>query len=494
MMKNKVWYLLLSLLLLVAVGLTGASAVQAQEDYDTILARAAAKGFLVTLTRADLADTMNFYLLDSVKQSDILAELPETTAFEITAADWVSDVSYQIKAVLQPGEQEIAVYTGKYNGRWRVEGIDLPAVGAAVTAEESAPATGSAVNAAPVVSGNGSGTLVFQTQSGSDIYVVNADGTGLRRLTHGLDPQLSPNGTQVAFTRWEPRYELFTINIDGSNERAWASNWRQMKSPTWTADSTSLVFSWQNGGRLEGDKKRIDLLEAALDGDTPRIHPDAIGFERTQGKDGRPYLIYYIPADAHWSLKQVNLQTGQLTDLATEMHSYGPTGHPTEAQQLIYRGDNGVALHNLAAQTDQPITGDARDHTPVVSPDGSKIAVSYWQDDHWEIHTMNIDGFNRQRLTSTPITVLAENRQLTSEFVAGKERFVAGETAAWNNAAPAWSPDGSRIAFITDRAGQWQIWVMNADGSDQQPMFANGALDGLALNYAGVDERMLSWR
>jgi hypothetical protein len=32
---------------------------------------------------------------------------------------------------------------------------------------------------------------------------------------------------------------------------------------------------------------------------------------------------------------------------------------------------------------------------------------------------------------------------------------------------------------------------MNADGSNQRPMFPNGALDGLTLNYAGVDERML---
>jgi hypothetical protein len=35
---------------------------------------------------------------------------------------------------------------------------------------------------------------------------------------------------------------------------------------------------------------------------------------------------------------------------------------------------------------------------------------------------------------------------------------------------------------------------MNADGSDQRPMFSNGALDDLSFNYAGVDERMLSWQ
>jgi dipeptidyl aminopeptidase/acylaminoacyl peptidase len=107
---------------------------------------------------------------------------------------------------------------------------------------------------------------------------------------------------------------------------------------------------------------------------------------------------------------------------------------------------------------------------------------------------MNLDGSGRQRLTSTPLSVLAENRELTTEFVAGKERVVASPNPSWNNAAPVWSPDGSQIAFVTDRTGQWEIWIMNADGSNQRPMFPNGALNELTLTYAGVDERMLSWR
>jgi Tol biopolymer transport system component len=70
---------------------------------------------------------------------------------------------------------------------------------------------------------------------------------------------------------------------------------------------------------------------------------------------------------------------------------------------------------------------------------------------------------------------------------------VAKQNQWWNNAAPTWSPDGSQIAFVTDRTGQWEVWIMKADGTNQRPMFSNGALAGLDLNYAGVDERMISW-
>jgi Tol biopolymer transport system component len=68
---------------------------------------------------------------------------------------------------------------------------------------------------------------------------------------------------------------------------------------------------------------------------------------------------------------------------------------------------------------------------------------------------------------------------------------------SFNNAAPTWSPDGSQIAFLTDRTGQWEIWVMDADGSNQHPLFDAAVETQLAtelgLQYNGVDERMLNW-
>ncbi|MCU0501412.1 MAG: SH3 domain-containing protein [Anaerolineae bacterium] len=60
-------------------------------------------------------------------------------------------------------------------------------------------ATMPASAAVPAAKGN---TLVFQTESGGPIYVMNANGSNLRYLTTGIDPAISPDGKQVAFTRW----------------------------------------------------------------------------------------------------------------------------------------------------------------------------------------------------------------------------------------------------------------------------------------------------
>ncbi len=492
----------LLLALLVTFGWTASSAppALAQEDtakpvdnLETNLARATAKSFLITLTRPELAGTMNFYLTDDVKTSNtIVAGLqnPPVASFEITATSWATEKTYQVQATLQPDKRQVIVYTGKYDGRWLVEGVDLllaPAVNVA-QAGAAGVVTSTTTSVKPVA-GNGSGKLVFQAQSGGGIYVVNADGTGLKYVTNGIDPQLSPDGEKIAFTRWEPEYALFTINVDGTGEQSWAKGWRQMKSPTWSADGSSLTFSWQNGGRLNDEEKRIDLAKAAQNENGVNVPSNARDVEIENG-----ILKYRIPADANWYLKQVNLANGQLQDLAAGQYAYSPTGNPAKTHELIYTfGGGGIAMYDTQSNTGRPVTTDARDRAPVISPDGSRVAVSYWQDGNWEVYIMNLDGSNRQRLTSTPITVLAEQNQLVSQFVDGKERLVPAENKKWNNAAPAWSPDGKQLTFMTDRSGKWEIWIMNADGSNQRPMFPNGALNSLTFNYAGVDERMISW-
>ncbi|NJD08887.1 MAG: hypothetical protein FIB01_00090, partial [Gemmatimonadetes bacterium] len=90
------------------------------------------------------------------------------------------------------------------------------------------------------------------------------------------------------------------------------------------------------------------------------------------------------------------------------------------------------------------------DETPAWSPDGRRIAFGSLRvdspgggDSGFEIYVMNADGSNVTRLTNN----------------AAQDR------------SPSWAPDGSKIAFKSDRdAGPYsfQIYVMNADGSNQK--------------------------
>jgi Tol biopolymer transport system component len=514
MMKKTLLLLTLALLLLAHLEGSRALAQTPPEDLDTFLARAAATGFLNMLKRPDLAGMADFYLLDKAAFENIRPQLtePPITGYRLEADGWsVDGKTYQVEATLQPGSRALLLYTGKHNGRWKIEAIELATTTTPPPASSTAPAgtpaqpitttTTTTTTVVPPVAtaSSGGGQFLFQTQSGGGIYIINPDGTGLRYITHGIDPQLSPDGTQITFTRWEPSYELFTINVDGTGEKAWGGQaLRQIKSPTWSLDGSRLLFSYQSGGTLEDEHRTINL-RSIEEGETLRVPPSARGVDL----DGS-ILRFTVPMDAYWRLGQINLTTNQFSDVPTaDRYSYAPTWSPIYADQFIYRSQAGFVLHDTSQQRDiQRITTDNRDRAGVISPDGTKIAFSYWQEGHWEVHTVNMDGSGRQRLTSTPLSLIAEKMTGDNAVIINTEGFrtIASTDPAhqqnphWNNAAPAWSPDGTQIAFLTDRTGQWEIWVMSTDGSNQRPMFPGGALVGLTLNYAGVDERMISWQ
>jgi hypothetical protein len=97
-----------------------------------------------------------------------------------------------------------------------------------------------------------------------------------------------------------------------------------------------------------------------------------------------------------------------------------------------------------------PVPGAfVRDVAP--SPDGTRVAftVAWYPEGEslmdGDIYVADIDGTDLRRLT----------------------------TAAQMDEQPAWSPDGTRLAFRSMRSGNWDIWVMAADGSEQVNLMVN---------------------
>jgi TolB protein len=123
------------------------------------------------------------------------------------------------------------------------------------------------------------------------------------------------------------------------------------------------------------------------------------------------------------------------------------------------------------------LTASPKDTSPVWSPDGSKVAFIHFQHDHWEIYVVDVNSGQQTRLTHTP---------------AWPDGVPSLDGWAAHSVSPAWSPDGHYIAFLTDRTGEWEIWVMDANGNNPRPLFGTD-LDGLTLDYAFVGERAISW-
>jgi TolB protein len=282
------------------------------------------------------------------------------------------------------------------------------------------------------------GKLVFQTAMGGDLYVINADGRGLRRLTDGADPAWSPDGGQIAFVRWRNPRGLWVIRADGSDER-WVFDWNEVRWPSWAPDGSRILFSRQHGGRPSSEKCFW-------------------GF------------CFPVPARPYWRLGTVRLGDGDLREPPCSQISLAPM-RSRDGQRIVYSDQRGLRVQSEDGEVSYLITRDASDTSPAWSPDGQRVVFTRRQHDHWEIYGVDADGRNLQRLTETPL-------------------MPDGRLA--NSASPAWSPDGRYIAFLSDRTGRWEIWLMRANGSEPRAMF-DGALAGLALEYGHVGERAISW-
>jgi TolB protein len=121
---------------------------------------------------------------------------------------------------------------------------------------------------------------------------------------------------------------------------------------------------------------------------------------------------------------------------------------------------------------------------PAVAATGADGRIVYQSraDGDWDIYTMNADGTDVRNLTT------------------------AGETGdGWDDFQPEWSPDGSRILFVSTRSAgdATDIFVMNADGSQLRQLTDNGpddpdvtpdwSPDGTRIVFAGKREAEIQW-
>lgn len=108
-------------------------------------------------------------------------------------------------------------------------------------------------------------------------------------------------------------------------------------------------------------------------------------------------------------------------------------------------------LRQLTALTGKDINISAINYDPAWSPTGNLIAFVSTNNRNDEIYTVTVDG--------------AVVKQLTNN------RF------EWDK-HPSWSPDGSQIVFFSNReTGRRQLWIMNADGSEQRNLSSNAYED-----------------
>jgi TolB protein len=308
----------------------------------------------------------------------------------------------------------------------------------------SAPQGGTAHAAVPVADGDNS-------TPGLNVYVMNADGTNITRLTdHGDagEPAWSPDGRRIAFVRRDAgHYNISVMAADGSNPVNLTRYAGCEFRPNWAPDGQRLVFARSDGTAASVFVMGADgsnpkpVTNGSRDGH-PAWSPDGgrIAFDRAEGS-ADPGL-YVAGADGS--------NVVRLTENGSQS-AWSPDGR----RIAFVRHDNGNHIYVMAADGSNAVLVTREGLSPVWSPDGSLIAFTSLQ------NLGNGQG-------GTGIFVVAPDGSGRKQI--GERGRVAAD--------PSWSPDGTRLAFESIESGSQpsqkaasQTALPSSPGEARQPRF-----------------------
>ena len=310
-------------------------------------------------------------------------------------------------------------------------------------------------------SSGGSDQIVFQTSLGATFYAYNLKSGALWPLTNGFDPAISPDGRTVAFTRDGGENGIYLIDIDGSDERAIFTERGRLASPKWSAEGEWIVFSRGN-----------TFAECY------QLGPTCL--TASQIRDRNPNIDlgrFELVKEPRYHIAMVDRNGDNYTDIAALDTARAPDWIDAG---IVYQSSAGLQITDVSPNAENRLVIDDYlkpyfhdpDWQPGQGAGGGRIVYMGKEGSHWEIFTVNPDGSGVTALTR-PSTTLA------------------GELPS--NVAPAWSPDGSKIIFLSNRAdnggsASWRLWMMDADGGNQRPLPVD-----LAIDYTFGDEQAVGW-
>ncbi len=266
------------------------------------------------------------------------------------------------------------------------------------------------------------------------LFTIRPDGADRRQLTFVDDnsmPSWSPDGKHLVYVARSATGPMLTImDADGANQRTLVSG----DAPDWgPRDEIAYTSADQTTSRQGAPAAEIWVVDAA--GGTPR--------QVTSGGDhgGRVH--------PSWSPDGARIVFMHLTpqDPATDDTANGCPALSVRAELWIVDADGSNArLLTTGGFSNTDASGQLINSAfDANAPDWSAATdqIVFWSGQegcYGQVWRIDADGTGRAQLTRAPIPA--------------------------HNDDPAWSPDGTKILFTTDRNGRIETWVMDADGGD----------------------------
>lgn len=185
----------------------------------------------------------------------------------------------------------------------------------------------------------------------TQVYRINADGTGLTQLTHStaMDNDAatwSPEGSKILVSRAGTReHAIWVMNSDGTGFKKLTSDLYQNEHPEFTPDGKHIVYAGQKGGLVsaiwimnaDGSNKRR-LTPPALEAAAPDVSPD--GSHIVFVKDGDP-----SKPESIYTMRINGSQITRLTRPGCCHHDSLPNYSP-DGKQIVFISDRNYPLLN----------------------------------------------------------------------------------------------------------------------------------------------------
>lgn len=257
-------------------------------------------------------------------------------------------------------------------------------------------------------------------QDSSEVWLINEDGTGNRRVGPGAEATWSPDGSYLAFTLMrDGNSDIYMMNVDGGDVTRLTTNPAEDHGPTWSPDGSMIAFNSDRSGNDQIWRSNVE------------------------------------PGNWGYNLTQLTQETAH--NRVNNFISWSPDGRWIAFEADRDRDDPEIYLANAVDGSNQQRLTFVRalDEVPSWTPDGRQILFSSDMHDEpqsgtYDIYIMNSDGSDLRRLTNTP----------------GAASY------------PWMSNDGSKIAYSYQESEEVppQIWIMNADGSEPRLLLKDGSI------------------
>lgn len=354
-----------------------------------------------------------------------------------------------------------------------------------------------------------------------DIWTANENGQNIKRVTvhkaRDVYPRFSPDGKWIAFSSdRNGNLDVFIIPAEGGAARQLTFHSADDTVQGWSPDGRTVLFASQRGEDFMGKLYTVDI-------ETTRERnagPD-MGVYATFSPDGKKLAINR-KSQAYWrkyyrgsyqtDVTVMDIAAKKFTDL-TDFDGMDSWPMWSQDGYIYFVSDReGGGLTNIwrvresggkAEQVTTFKTGDVR--WPAMSADGRVIVFEHdfgvWKLDLASRKAMPIKLEIAAETQENLVETREFNSQLDDYDLAPSGRRIVlsihGEIftaptdegdlrqitdSPWRDKEPKYSPDGKWIAFISDRSGREEIYIIAADGAGEPQKITD--LDNLKNNFS----------